>query len=234
MDAQRHLKMTENVNLEKYKLGERRDYLADKTFGKGQNILKQIIGKHQTAEERKTMSIEKVKRQHAQHIEQVMSIMEQSFIDEESRKIKAMEKTGGDKLNFLQRLENQQRERSEDHKVKFDSVNKRHSEVKDRQVIDKKQRDRRRFTVEKKSQLQDSQVKLAKDRSQSYIELHAEKRKILRENNVETNNILKLKKFDKDAMKLHNYEQKNQKFSEFQQQIVEAKNVTSTSALETL
>lgn len=82
-----------------------------------------------------------------------MSIMEQSFIDEESRKIKAMEKTGGDKLNFLQRLENQQRERSEDHKVKFDSVNKRHSEVKDRQVIDKKQRDRRRFTVEKKSQL---------------------------------------------------------------------------------
>ena len=38
--------MTENVNLEKYKLGERRDYLADKTFGKGQNILKQIIGKH--------------------------------------------------------------------------------------------------------------------------------------------------------------------------------------------
>ena len=99
------------------------------------------------------MSIEKEKSKHAQHIEQVMNVMEQSFIDEEARKISAMEKTGGNKMSFLQRLENQQRERSEDHKMKFDRVNNRHSEVKDRQAVDKKQRDRKRFTVEKKSQL---------------------------------------------------------------------------------
>ena len=51
-------------------------------------------------------------------------------------------------------------------------------------------------------------MKQAQDRNQSHIQFHAEKRKLLQELNKEENLIMKLKKFDKDAVKLHKHEVK--------------------------
>lgn len=50
---------------------------------------------------------------------------------------------------------------------------------------------RKRNTIEKKYEKVDSQVKLAKERSLSHIELIAEKRKLLKELNEESNSITK-------------------------------------------
>ena len=53
-----------------------------------------------------------------------------------------------------------------------------------------------------------NQVKLARDRSQNYITIQAEKRKLFRESNLETNSKLKNERRDLEEVKLRTYEQK--------------------------
>ena len=78
--------------------------------------------------------------------------MEQSWLTEEERKELVMYRNEGKKLNFLQRLEDQNQMKELDLKSKFDKVRETNSRVRERQVIDKKRRDRQRFTLEKKSE----------------------------------------------------------------------------------
>ena len=81
-------------------------------------------------------------------------------------------------------------------KSKFDRVRETTSKVRLQQTVDKKRRDRQRFTLEKKSEQQDSQVKLAQDTSMQNLQYQAEKRKMLRELNNESNIRIKKLKFD--------------------------------------
>ena len=116
-------------------------------------------------------------------------------------------------------------------KSKFDRVRETTSKVRLQQTVDKKRRDRQRFTLEKKSEQQDSQVRLAQDTSMQNLQYQAEKRKMLRENNNESNIRIKKLKFDQDAVKLSKHEQKKLARQEFANKVTEAKNVTSNSAL---
>ena len=63
------------------------------------------------------------------------------------------------------------------------------------------------------------------------LQYQAEKRKMLRENNNESNIRIKKLKFDQDAVKLSKHEQKKLAREEFANKVTEAKNVTSNSAL---
>lgn len=81
-------------------------------------------------------------------------------------------------------------------KSKFDRVRETTGKVINKQTIDKKRRDRQRFTLEKKSEQQDSQVRLAQDTSMQNLQYQAEKRKMLRELNNESNIRIKKLKFD--------------------------------------
>lgn len=116
-------------------------------------------------------------------------------------------------------------------KSKFDRVRETTSKVRLQQTVDKKRRDRQRFTLEKKSEQQDSQVRLAQDTSMQNLQYQAEKRKMLRENNNESNIRIKKLKFDQDAVKLSKHEQKKLARQDFANKVTEAKNVTSNSAL---
>ena len=90
-----------------------------------------------------------------------METMEQSLAAEEERKEHAMYRTEDHKLNFLQRLEVQNKDKELELKDKFDRIRETRSRVKERQTVDKKRIDRKRFTVERKNERQRSQVKLA-------------------------------------------------------------------------
>ena len=81
-------------------------------------------------------------------------------------------------------------------KSKFDRVRETTGKVINKQTVDKKRRDRQRFTLEKKSEQQDSQVRLAQDTSMQNLQYQAEKRKMLREQNNESNIRIKKLKFD--------------------------------------
>ena len=81
-------------------------------------------------------------------------------------------------------------------KSKFDRVRETTGKVINKQTVDKKRRDRQRFTLEKKSEQQDSQVRLAQDTSMQNLQYQAEKRKMLRELNNESNIRIKKLKFD--------------------------------------
>lgn len=116
-------------------------------------------------------------------------------------------------------------------KSKFDRVRETTSKVRLQQTVDKKRRDRQRFTLEKKSEQQDSQVRLAQDTSMQNLQYQAEKRKMLRDNNNESNIRIKKLKFDQDAVKLSKHEQKKLARQDFANKVTEAKNVTSNSAL---
>ena len=105
----------------------------------------------------------------ADYSQKVFDKYEQSIIKEEERKQNALWNTEESKVNFLQRLEQQTKEKELDHKMKFDNVAERNQQVKGRQHTEKKRVQARRKTVENKYKIQDTQVKLAKDRSQSQI-----------------------------------------------------------------
>ena len=80
-----------------------------------------------------------------------------------------MAKTQDQTISFLQRLEQTQKERDDEHKTRFGNIHTRTDEVKQRQGVLQRKRDKKRFFVEKKYQTQDSQVELAKERSKSTI-----------------------------------------------------------------
>ena len=63
------------------------------------------------------------------------------------------------------------------------------------------------------------------------LQYQAEKRKMLRELNNDTNDRIKKLKFDQDAVKLSKHEQKKLDRLDFQERIKEAKNVTNNSDL---
>ena len=63
------------------------------------------------------------------------------------------------------------------------------------------------------------------------LQYQAEKRKMLRELNNESNIRIKKLKFDQDTVKLSKHEQKKLARQEFAAKVTEAKNVTSNSAL---
>ena len=116
-------------------------------------------------------------------------------------------------------------------KNKFDRVREVTDKVRHQQTVDKKRRDRQRFTLEKKSEQQDSQVRLAQDSSMQNLQYQAEKRKMIREQNTESNIRIKKLKFDQDTVKLSKHEQKKLARQDFAAKVTEAKNVTSNSAL---
>ena len=138
------------------------------------------------------------------------------------------------KVNFLQRLEAQDKFKAEEHsnmkmekKVKLD-------EVKYRQEIENKKIDKKRRWLDKKDERQASQVKLAHERSQSQIEIMAEKRNLIKEQNVENNSRIKNTKFDINMSKLYKHEMKKQQRGDFAQALVAASNVTSKRAVSEL
>ena len=63
------------------------------------------------------------------------------------------------------------------------------------------------------------------------LQYRAEKRKMLREANNDSNIRIKKLKFDQDAVKLSKHEQKKLARQDFATKVTEAKNVTSNSAL---
>ena len=63
------------------------------------------------------------------------------------------------------------------------------------------------------------------------LQYQAEKRKMLREANNDSNIRIKKLKFDQDAVKLSKHEQKKMDRLDFAEKVKEAKNVTSNSAL---
>ena len=194
-------------------------------------MLNNVNSKINVAENRKNDNLSEVKNRQTQHIEKVVATMEQSWVNEEERKESKMYRNEDKKLNFLQRLEETNQFKEQELKSKFDKVRETNSRVRERQAIDKKRRDRQRFVLEKKSQQQDSQVRLAQDKSMQNLQYQAEKRKMLRELNNETNERIKKLKFDQDAVKLSKHEQKKLDRIEFGERIKEAKNVTNNSAL---
>jgi len=82
-------------------------------------LLSGIVDKFHKANQRKDYSITKLKERQSKHIEQVMNTMEQSFIEEEERKMSKLDRTQSKNLTFLQRLENQNKERSLEHEHRF-------------------------------------------------------------------------------------------------------------------
>ena len=166
---ERHHRMYEKTRLEKLNVANRHNYLADQTFQSGQNILNDVKDKINVAEGRKNTNLSEVKSRQTQHIEKVVQKMEQSWLTEEERKEQAMYRNEDKKLNFLQRLEDQNQMKDQDLKSKFDKVRETNSRVRERQAIDKKRRDRQRFTLEKKSEKQNDQVRLAHDKSMQSI-----------------------------------------------------------------
>ena len=126
-------------------------------------MLNNVKSKINVAENRKNNNLSEVKDRQTQHIEKVVATMEQSWVNEEERKESKMYHNEDKKLNFLQRLEETNQFKEQELKSKFDKVRETNSRVRERQAIDKKRRDRQRFVLEKKSQKQDSQVRLAQD-----------------------------------------------------------------------
>ena len=65
----------------------------------------------------------------------------------------------------------------------------------------------------------------------SNLEMAAEKRKLQREQNNESNVRMRMMKYDQDAVKLSKHEQKKLDRASFAGRVEEAQNVTSNSAL---
>lgn len=70
-----------------------------------------VVSRFEYADDRKNDSISKLKSRQAQHIEKVNLKLEESFIREEERKDQAMYRTEDQRLNFLQRLETQNKDK---------------------------------------------------------------------------------------------------------------------------
>lgn len=85
--------------------------------------------------------------------------------------------------------------------------------------------------MEKKYQKHESQVKLAKDLSMENIQFKAAKRSLFHELNKDSNQRIKLMKFDLDAIKINKHEQKKLDRIEFAGKVEQAKKVTSNSAI---
>ena len=124
--------MVEKVKLEKLNVVNRLDYLADKTYNRGQSNLTNIQSRFGDAIVKKEQTLEKLKARQAKHIEVVENKYETSILTEEERKMQAMAKTQDQTISFLQRLEQTNKERDDEHKTKFGNVHTRTDEVKQR------------------------------------------------------------------------------------------------------
>ena len=112
-EHERHTRMYEKVQLEKLNLANRHSSLANKTFSQGQMLLDVLQSRLTEADERKSYSIEKVKQRQSEHIEKVANTVEQAMLAEESRIEDARFRTVDGKVNFLQRLERQEKEKQD-------------------------------------------------------------------------------------------------------------------------
>lgn len=79
---------------------------------------------------RKNDSLSKLADRKANYSKFVQDRMEQAQVNEEERVERALWNTEESKVNFLQRLELQNKETNMDHKAKFDAVAEKKEEVK--------------------------------------------------------------------------------------------------------
>ena len=107
--------MVEKVKLEKLFVQEARNTQAESTFNKGQSSLRNIVNKFSRASSRKNSSLNKRKEYQTQHCSVVKEKMEQAQNAETDRVISAIERTGHKTYDFLQRLEQQVKDRDEEH-----------------------------------------------------------------------------------------------------------------------
>ena len=138
------------------------------------------------------------------------------------------------KVNFLQRLELNEKEKAEDHSSMMMERKQHWDDIRYRQEIEGKKLVTKRKNLDKKDLRQTSQVKLAQDRSQSMIEMKAEKRKLNEDKNLTNNTAMKNLRFDLNMSKLYRHELKKQQRAEFGSAMIAAANVTKSRAVSEL
>jgi len=80
-----------------------------------------------------------------------------------------LDRTQNKNLTFLQRLENQNKDRAAEHEHRFKQIADRRSDVKGRNEVDKRRRERKRVVVERKYDQHENEIKLARDRSMEQV-----------------------------------------------------------------
>ena len=152
-----------------------------------------------------------------------MNKMEEQLVAEEERKLGAASKTTDNHMNFLERLEEQTVFNDYQHRAKFDKVAEKTNDTKERQTLIKDTKARNlRIKMHSTARKHDGQVKVARDRSLTHVSLQAEKRRLFRESNMETNDNLKSIRKNIEEVKLKNYDQKSKDFANFSKQCEEA------------
>ena len=218
--------MTEKVRLEAITLSNRQNLMADEIFQSGQSILSGIKQKTRNVDDRRTENIQKLKDRRAEDFENVMNKVEESLAAEEERKLVAVNKTTDNHMNFLQRLEEQSEFKNHELKAKFDKVAEKTSDTKERQSLIKDTKARNiRIKMHMTARKHDGQVKDARDRNNTHVSLQAEKRRLFREGNTETNDKIKMLNREIGEIKLKNYEQKSKNIADFSKQCQEAQKV---------